>query len=627
MFGAPSLRFLAESVAGLIPLAVLALVALLLFSRKKSPSLSRAILEASVLWGVGIWGASEILGQFGALKRGVLASLWTFVLLAVLVRIVVRRKDVCAALRRLRPPIWTAVLAPVLLATLATAILYPPNTPDALIYHLPRIEFWLRQGSLSFYPACVQRQLFSQPFAEIALLHIHTLSGSDVFDGLLQWSANLGCIILCRGLAVRLSGGVRRAGTVAAILAATLPIAVAESSTCQNDLVEAFWILATLQALADAIGSTTVANAMLLGGSAGLAVLTKGSAYPFLAPAGILFAAFCIRRPLCRMLPAAVAAAVIVAVNAPHWTRTAIRFGDPLGGQSASFRPPATPSAFAVTVWSDFASNVHPLFPAATRRATMVLLRALNIDLEDDRVFWRGTTPLRLPGNWFHQDTAPNPIHSILLLLALPCVVALRRRMSRDAIAFAALLATSWVAFALCIRWQPWITRIQTPLLMEGMVLCGVLFGSFRGRVAGEARVVLCALACIAALPWAWCSEIRSLLPCPWQNPCNLRVSAREELYFPMFRGHHKFLRRAAEEIVGRGARSVGVTGGEDNLEYPLFPMLRHRAGKRMPDVFPVEDADRGTVDVVIRIGTARDSPRLLDFSPEARSNGLDPGR
>jgi len=619
VFGAPSLRLLVESAAGLIPLAVLASGTLLLFSGKRAPSLSRAILEAAVVWATGIWAVSETLGAFGALRRGVLAPLWCIALLAVAVRIAIRRKDVRAALPRLRPPLWTAALAPVLLATLATAVLYPPNTPDALIYHLPRVEFWLQRGSLSFYPACVQRQLLSQPFAEIALLHVHALAGSDVFDGLLQWSANLGGIVLCHGLAIRLSGGVRRAGAVAAILAATLPIAIAESSTCQNDLVEAFWVLATLEALAGALSSPTASAGALLGAAAGFAVLTKGSAYPLLAAPGILFAAFCLRRPRIRMAAAAAALAAVLAVNAPHWTRTAVRFGDPLGGQAASFRPPATPSAFAATIWSDFASNVHPLLgPNATRRATAAILKALRVDPDGDDVFWPGTSPLRLPGGWFHQDTAPNPLHAVLLLLALPAAFALRRRIPRELAVFAALLAASWGFLALCIRWQPWIARIQIPLLMEGAALCGALSAFVRGRAGGTATTALCAILCVAALPWAWCSSIRSLLPCPWQNPCNIRNSPREELYFPEFRGHHKFLRRAAEEIVGRGVRTVGVAGGEDNLEYPLFPMLRARAGRRMPAVVPVGGTQSDGVEAVVRIGTARNAPRTLEFrSPD----------
>jgi hypothetical protein len=67
-----------------------------------------------------------------------------------------------------------------------TAIQAAPNTPDALIYHLPRVEHWIQNQTLGHYPAFVQHQLYMPPFTEITFLHLKMLTSKDLFVNCLQ---------------------------------------------------------------------------------------------------------------------------------------------------------------------------------------------------------------------------------------------------------------------------------------------------------------------------------------------------------------------------------------------------------------------------------------------------------
>jgi hypothetical protein len=62
-------------------------------------------------------------------------------------------------LRRLNVSLAASLLFIVLTATAFTALSSVPNNLDSMSYHLPRIEHWLQNQSLEFYPTSDSRQL------------------------------------------------------------------------------------------------------------------------------------------------------------------------------------------------------------------------------------------------------------------------------------------------------------------------------------------------------------------------------------------------------------------------------------------------------------------------------------
>jgi len=215
-----------------------------------------AAIHAAVLWGVAATAITETLGLFHAIAMPGLAVAWALVSLAAagyLWRRVVPGehpgqspraffRGALSPLDDLEIALLSGILF--LLAGVGIAALFaPPNTTDAMVYHLPRIVHWLHNRSVSFYATHELRQLQMPPWAEYAMLQFHGLSGGDRFDNLVQWFSLAGCVTGVSLIAGRLGAGMR-GQALAAVLCATVPQGLLEASGAKNDCVLAFWLVA-----------------------------------------------------------------------------------------------------------------------------------------------------------------------------------------------------------------------------------------------------------------------------------------------------------------------------------------------------------------------------------------------
>src|SRR5690606_2840520 len=128
--------------------------------------------------------------------------------------------------------------------------------------------------------------------------------------------------------------GAARAGQwMAALFAATLPMAILQASSTQNDLVVAFLCLAFLHGALASARSERVSWPLLLccGAAMGLAIHAKGTAYFFLAAAGLAWGvALLVRHRVRALAPLSVAALLVALPNAPHAARNMAVLGTPL---------------------------------------------------------------------------------------------------------------------------------------------------------------------------------------------------------------------------------------------------------------------------------------------------------
>ena len=111
-----------------------------------------------------------------------------------------------------------------------------------MTYHLARVMRWIQDASLAPFPSHQISQDIQPPWAEYTLLNLHLLSGSDWLDGLVQWGCFAGCVVGVSLIAARLGAG-GRGQVFAAVYAATIPMAIIQASSVQNDLVVAYWLV------------------------------------------------------------------------------------------------------------------------------------------------------------------------------------------------------------------------------------------------------------------------------------------------------------------------------------------------------------------------------------------------
>ena len=292
-------RYTAAQLLVLLP--VLALGACVLALKTRLGCWREAILRGAVLWGTVLVGITELLSVLHSLTFLGLAAAWLVALL-IGVAFVVRARghrqlSVRSSVRLARLDV--ALLGPlaVLLLVLAmVAVVSPPNTWDSMTYHMARLIHWSQNASLAPYPTHILRQLYLQPGAEFALLHLQVLSGGDRLAGLVQWASMVGVVVGTSLIAHDLGAG-RPGALCASILAASLPIGILEATSTQNDYVVAFWDVCVMAFGLRLIRSSSTAipwaTTAAFGASVGLAILTKATAYLLVLPI-VLWVTLCL---------------------------------------------------------------------------------------------------------------------------------------------------------------------------------------------------------------------------------------------------------------------------------------------------------------------------------------------
>ncbi|MGB7758394.1 MAG: hypothetical protein WBL61_01115 [Bryobacteraceae bacterium] len=583
-------------------------------------------LRAAVAFGLTVVLVTELLSAFSLLRRGPMVAAWSIALLAALARGWRARRP--APWRGLKPPIDAVVLLAVagclaiVIATGVTAAFSPPNSADAMAYHLPRVVYWMEQGSLRFFPTPYLTQIMLQPMAEYQMLDGYLLAGGDWFVNFGQWFAVLGCMIGVSAVA-RLLGARARGQAVAAVFCATLPAGILAASGAKNDYVMAMWAVAAVyfalrlrekldkltgesacptegsQAEAGRRPAAPIDNrcagyqpapqralidALFLGAAVGLALFTKATAYLFLPwpLAAVLLPALWRQRR--RAAPLAIAGVVCaLAVNLPHYWRNWDLSGSPLGFDSAQgdglFRWRNDTFGWKQTVSNMLRHGAEQLGGRSDRwnqglyDFVLAAHRKIGIDLDDPATTsrWGVFEP---PRNANHEANAPNRWH-LLLLAVVSCVLAWRALRGRDRrrAVYALALVCGFVVFCAYLKWAPFVARYQLPLFVLGAPLAAVVeeFGRRRLRPLWIELAVCLLLLSGARLP-ALENWVR-----PLRGPRSvLRVNRDLQYFSDMVQWNDRADYLAAvNALEGSACGTIGIDIHNLQLEYPLQALLR----------------------------------------------------
>ncbi len=493
-----------------------------------------------------------------------------------------------AARARPMPRGATWAVGAILVVTGVIAMLAPPNNWDSMTYHMPRVAHWSQNGSVAHYPTHILRQLWLGPWAEFAIMHLYLLTGGDRLANLVQWLAFAGCVVGSAIVAGEL-GGARRARGLAAMACATLPMAIAQASSTQNDLVASFWLLSLGYWVLRFRAAPGVDTAILVGSSAGLAALTKLPASFLAVPWLIAFVAIALPLGRRRALHSVLAVVLsVVTLNAGHVSRTLPLVGD---ASAVPARVAGSPDQLP-PIWTTYVNTT--LDPRAVvsnvlRNATLHwagpservngwveyaivgVHRVMGFDPNDSRTTLGGPFPRFQVGPVIlHEDFVGNPLQFLAALVAVVIIWRRRETFPTPVRGWAFLSVASTIAFAVALKWQPWNSRLHLPLFVLASPLIGIAFEGRRRLAATWATVF-----CLVALPSLGVTWPRALV-----GPGSVLTLPREA---QRFRNHPKLypVYGAAVDVVRdmRCAR-VGLVLDWDGFEYPFWPLLRTRIGE-----------------------------------------------
>ena len=580
-----------------LPLAAFALL-LLAFVRRGSDARSAA-LHAATTWGVSAVVISELLSLPRWLTWTGLAGAW---LVADVAAGVYAARGTTTGVAAVTPPgfsvsqRWGRAADLGLLAGVGVvcgmvglvALLSPPNTWDAMQYHVPRVVHWIQNRSVAFYPTHELKQLHMPPGAEFVMLHLHALWGGDRLDNLVQWSAFLGSIIVVTVLAGLLGAGTR-GQILAAVICATIPEGILAASGAKNDWVLSFWMAALMYYAFRFRDDPSLPHGAGLGAALGLTWLTKGTGYALAGPmlvTLVLFWPWKTKLALLRQLPLVVLLAV--GLNAGHFARNWQLYGSPLGpgaeGPSGTFKYTNDTVSVPIVVSNVLrnaavhARSEHRARNEVTERWLRQAIRRFGGDADDPRTNFFEFTPFQLPEVEVHEGFAGNPAHLVLVALTLLtlCVTVLRPGRHSAAV-YSLALVVSYVAFCAILKWQPMAARLQLPLFVLWSAAIGAVIGTAWPAVVGRGLAAL--LLCLS-VPAVIGNGIRSLSR---DAKFSVLTGDRTRLYFGDRRSVEDAYTRVARLAEEDGCRRIGLDLSNDvgdQYEYPLLALLGAEDGR-----------------------------------------------
>jgi hypothetical protein len=495
---------------------------------------------------------------------------------------------------RLRPGGWVAgaTLGAFTAALAATGIRYRPSNGDSLVYHLPRVEHWLQNRTIAHFPTHYLALVELAPLHELSMAHLHLLAGTDRLDGFVQLSAYVVCIAAASELA-RLLGGGTRAQVLSAVVAATIPAALLEGTSTQNNLFGAAIGAALLVGVLgwDPAGRWAP-QAAFLGLSTGLAYLAKGTVLALIGPAALLLGAFALaderrhagRVPVARIAASVTSAALMAAVAAlPFVLRNVELFDGPTGPVSEStITQDPTPAERAANVVRSIGANYwigddDSGFEAYVRDAMFAVGRrafdALDVDAADPRLTLGGGDGDAFAVRDYRrmqriEEFGANPWHLTAAVVAggVLIVGAIRDAGRRRVAAMAIGLAGGYIAFTASARWSPFASRYLVAWFVAASPLIGLVLARWHRAVA---TVVASALV-VAALPPLLRNVARPLVdPLRFESPLHAYFRPSDEPQWPEPAAYDA----VARAVTATSCRDVGM-GNWILFEYPLWVAL-----------------------------------------------------
>jgi len=546
---------------------------------------------ASVAWGACIWFLTELLSRTGHLNHRGVVVCWSLAALTALASgWMLQRRFAPEPEGPLRTPpasitdrLVIALLVVVLLGIAAVGLLTPIMDWDAQHYHIPRMLYWVQNGSIDHYPTANPRQLFMGPWPAFVQLHLYLLAGSDRLAHLLQWMCMVGSVALASAIARQL-GGHRPAMITAAVLVATLPMGIMQAGTALTDYVTAFWLLVLvfLGLCTVSLDRISTVNQLAIGGALGLAVLTKGTAVPIAAPFVVTWIGVRLRRNSSSTWRTIVLASLVaLALNASHFARNQKVFGHisgPVEHRKLVLNESFDPRLILSNLIRQTLVHIGTDDPAQARPQLAVsnyLHRILGVADGDPRNSHVGQT-LHIAPMRRVDFLAGNPAHLLLYLVCglWLCLVGFRR-VSPRLLAYSACLLAAAILFVAMFKYQHTISRLQLPLFVLVAPACAVIVADHWSRKSAS---VITLLFLLLSIPWVFFAERRPLLG----SRSILRLS-QDELLYNMNGTYKGSAQQIAKIVTRRKTRVLGLITHGSSLEYFLWHELNQYGA--MPDI------------------------------------------
>jgi hypothetical protein len=551
------------------------------------------IIKSSLIFSVILLVITESAGMLHQLNFGFILSSWLVVSILFFFALFLVRdkrklfiKHIWSSFRAFytatKGEVAFYVLATLLLLIFIQGIINPPNNWDSMTYHLSRIVAWISQESLTHFQTHITRQVYQPPFAEFVILHVNLLGGSDYFSNSVQFFFLLLCFPILLSLLDEM--GIKQYPVwMLAVLLFAIPNVVLQASSTQNDIVVSFFILSATVFAFKSFREGGFSNFLYLGVSVGLAMLTKGTAYIFLAPILFIFGIAILYKTLATKKLvfihfSLVAALVVMALNAGHFYRNQQLSGNILGTSERENNRYVNQVMDADVMTSNLIKNIslhlgpYPL-SRISKRAVLGLHSLLGLNADDPGANWLGEPFLGASDFPSHEDTAANPFHFFLILTALIFIIIAwvkrKARVDRMILLLMFVLVFQMLFFSWYLRWQPWHSRLHTTgfMLSIPLIIYVCQFNDWFKRLVNVFIPIIIVYACFVVL-------INSSRPYLSYAPVTRDITildSRDKKFYANKLLLFEEYEAIKNEIAKLEYKNIGLILDREDWEYPLF--------------------------------------------------------
>lgn len=455
-----------------------------------------------------------------------------------------------------------------------------------MTYHLGRITSWISQGSVEYFPTAITPQLFQPPFAEYVIMHINLLAGNDYFSAAVQFCFLLFMLITLTCI-IKVLGLHRRYQVLAIVFGAFIPEVLLQASSTQNNIVETFFVLTAYYFTIQAVKENKLKNYLFLGIAAGLALLTKATAYIYLFPVLLFFAVNVLAvvfktRNFKGLWHAAMVIIICLAINCRQYQRNYNLNESLLGASRPEISAGTNVKMNPLLLLSNIIKNaglqmniMGTAKPAVFADSVIHKLHAmarLNINSGDNN--FAGANYKIPTGGANHEDAASNLFHFLLIIAALGIIVFhfFKGRQNALIAQLFGIVLLQVILFCWFLKWQPWNTRMHVQFFLLSVPLfCYAV--SISGMLKKAVYILMPVIIVYGFLlvlhnairPYIVVSKEKPYLSiAPVFDPRYKKYFVNREELYPEYREINEIIQTS-------GYKNIGLVLGFNDWQYPLF--------------------------------------------------------
>ncbi len=437
-----------------------------------------------IYWYITVFISTEFLSYLNLINRSSIVVVNLFFFIFILLTFGQKLKTLLKKIL-VSKTLFVYSIVLILGSTFIQGIFGVPNTTDSMVYHLPRVMYWVQDHTL--YQDVIRNEHdFMAPFAEYILIHLYLIFNGDRLLFFSQWLSFAVAIILSFLIAKQLRA-TSKTGMYIALFVASLPMGVMQATSTQTDMITTVMVMFSIYFALIFVKMPSIKNSLLFGFAVGLGILTKATFILFaIIPVGILAKALINKRRY-HLLFILLSLLIIGIIQIRFLSQNLRIYGNFTGqkiseGGSYYINQLITPQVILSNIIrSIFLHLPVPLARRELEDGISYLHNIMGLSLNDPKTTYADTKFSVLPIVYPQEDIVGNPLHLIIIFIAGVMLILKRKKFKilDLRVYFYLLVVVSLVLFSAILKWQPFHSRLQMPLFIMGTISSIMILSQF----------------------------------------------------------------------------------------------------------------------------------------------------